>query len=470
MVTKKSAYEAFVVLVAFLILVGASWYVLPIAESLWRADGFVRVSVETVGLLVGGNLDIPVAAAIGVLSGWVLLFLVDGTKRIQAPLLGGAILLTVVPFSARAGRILDTVSRAPLSFTAGVLVALASGAAVARTYEGKSNSSLSWFQSAKWLEFPTTTYVLHASLILYLLITAVDYAISPAPVVDKLLLAISVVCLILVLNVFIGYEYQKRVITLAPHGVGSSGGETIPPSKYDPYLIGGLYGYAKQQHHGFIISGATELSNADDTPECHYSSFSDLQAFTDRVSFGCLNDGLLSRTTIIESDQRSTDSITPDQFSNPSSGSGRSVTRLFNRGLRKLQNVLLLTLPPSLRESPEFSGSLALEMERADVVLLVTPALAQGEDAPDGTEHYAGISKQFGSLVGTDVIIAAIEAQRVANEENYRMDSDVFKRSLCERVGVESKLLDQNYCDIVAVNRFNNDVRRGFDKLLEKVY
>jgi hypothetical protein len=109
-------------------------------------------------------------------------------------------------------------------------------------------------------------------------------------------------------------------------------------------------------------------------------------------------------------------------------------------------------------------------MERADVVLLVTPALAQGEDAPDGTEHYAGISKQFGSLVGTDVIIAAIEAQRVANEENYRMDSDVFKRSLCERVGVESKLLDQNYCDIVAVNRFNNDVRRGFDKLLEKVY
>jgi hypothetical protein len=258
--------------------------------------------------------------------------------------------------------------------------------------------------------------------------------------------------------------------------------------------MGGLLRYALDNHNGFIISdqdsigsGAGRLDQAQST-----DSFDRLVPFPSEVSFGCrvrstLSNpseavrAILSRTVVVVARGLTAESIDNEQLRGQpdedpqfdpvpmekKTNTGTVVSRRLADLARSLGwkawNCFLLTLPPSNWVEKVVPRGIHAEIERADTVLLLAPALRRGEKPPAGTRAYSDICASYAYRIDIDIVLVPIEVNRVLDTEDENRDGDMLKRTLRSRVGINS-----DRCEVVPVNRFYGGEYRGFGELLEK--
>jgi hypothetical protein len=483
--------------VAFCLSLAAGLPVVRAASELWdlQTPGFLVRVART--LPVGGNLDIPVAFVIGVFTAWILLFLLDGTKRLQAILVTIVLSLVVAPVALSQERLFETVSAEPIWFSVGALIAGAAGIGSNALYDGFarfSRSDLS--ESLTWLRFPGATGGLLYSLVTVILITGLDYAAYPAATQSRPVVLVAAIVLVITSFVFMRYSYQKRIVTVSPSS-------TDP---HEPYVIGGLARYVEREYNGFTIDGGESdkgkgLARARTSKQ--FPRLDNVRFENSSVKFGFtvsllerfdlprlpspvafVIDLLFKKPVVVDADGLRTHDIEgrlPKDV-NSDSGTGDRLDLIADF----LKRLLIVPLPLFISERAAYRrGSGVNYLDHADLILLIAPTLKDTESVdPSLSDTYRGVWRRYkqrrtGDLAGTDVVFVFTvtkDMSPVEVKEGRDPNTGVTKMELMSRIGIPVILpdrsdgadasaneggIDISFDDIVVMDRFADDV--GFD-------
>ncbi|WP_142860724.1 DUF389 domain-containing protein [Salinigranum halophilum] len=451
MVSRKDAFEAAVV-VGSLVVLGVS--VDPVsnaASDLWRAGGIVHDLLAVFAIPLAGNLDIPVAFISGLVLAWALLFLLDGTKRVQGVLTLAVLAIAFFPIVQNTGRILATIGRSPVAFLIGLLLGFATGVSASRFYGIKRPDDLGVREQFRWVQFPAATGAFFYSISAVVVLNSVNYVLVVPSSSDGLVVLGSSVLFVFFLGVFTTYDYQRRIVVISPADQSEG--------RYHPYIIGGLYGLAETEYHGFPIEGDSELNSAQ-----HSGNMRDLQKrFTSLVKFGFVSPAgrVLKRTVILESECWTTRDL---RSVDRRYGEQHPALRFAGRIAHWVGSYLWITLVPSVvrREFTESTGDVLSRMDRSGTVLLVSPTPTAEEGRPVEVDVYADICKRYADSFRTDVVVATTEAASEATQTGHAVESDEFVARIQRRLDLDS-------CTVVPVDRFSEDQVRGFETLLREI-
>lgn len=464
---QKELSELATVAVSFLLLAGLTWPFVTAVERVWDEEGLIYQTTALFGVPFDGNLDVPVLIVCGVLAGWLLLFCLDGTKRIQAVFVVVGVGVPFVLFVGETGRIAEAIARTPLAFVAGFPIGVVSAAAPSmRFYGTKRPPELSLRKKFRWLQFPAAAGAFLYGIAAIVLVAVIDHLVTIPRLVDGLVVAVSGTVLIVSLSVFM--QYDKRLMSVVVSPPDFDGDE-----KYQPYVVGGLYETATNDHHGFPIEGDGELNAAQTARDMR-----DLDTrFESAVTFGYVASmfrgiGLIPewvrqnwflRTVVIESE-----GWTTNQIDDVDAREGVLPDPL-NDAARLVSNYLVMAVPLVVRWSLQGTyGSVQEQIKAADTVLLIGPTPTGDEELPEGTDTLVELCERYADRAGTDVVLATTRAGPVAEEEGLSIDSSVFKQTIAvQRIGMDAETYRQ--CEIVPVDRFTRDCRRGFEDLLNAI-
>lgn len=470
----KDAFELATVVGSFVLLALSTRPIVTAADRVWTEQGLIYGVTSVLGGPFGGNLDVPVLLVCGLLAGWLLLFCLDGTKRVQALFVLVGVGVPFGLFVDQTGRIAEAVVRTPWAAAVGLAAGLVSGAATSSRFYGvKRPPDLSPVEKLRWIQFPAAGGAFRYGMSAVAAVVVVDYATTAGGVLDRLLVAGAGIVLVGSLSVFMRYDQRRTTVVVSPPDFAGA-------YRYQPYVVGGLYEAVELQRHGYPIEGDGELVAARTA-----DGLSDLQErFDSAVAFGFVSsmlrgipgvpddlaDRLFLRTVIIESEGWTTDRIGEvDRDSGPAvlpEGVERAAARVRHR-LRRF-------VPVPIRRALQGTHASVLDrLESADTVLLVGPTLGPEEEPPDGTDTLAALCDRFADRVGTDVVLATTEARQVAEAEGLAPDSTVFKRTVAvHRLGVDDATFGE--IAVVPTDRFDGDraagrPAEGFDDLLDEV-
>lgn len=464
---RKDAYELGTVVVSFLLLAGSTRPFVAAVDRVWVEEGLIYGATAVLGTPFDGNLDVPVLFVCGVLAGWLLLFCLDGTKRIQALFVLVGVGIPFGLFVDETGRIAEAVARTPWAVVVGTVVGLVSGAASSsRFYGTKRPLELSTLEKLRWLQFPAAGGAFFYGMVAVVFVGVVDYAMVADGLVDRLAVATSGVVLVAGLSVFMRYDRRHTTVVVSPPDVEGT-------EKYQPYLVGGLYETVTNEHHGFPIEGDGELVAAQTARR-----MADLDArFGSPVTFGFVTSmfrGLRSipqwirenwflRTVIIESN-----GLTTNQIGDIETNTG-GLPAPVETGVARVRHHVRLAVPRVLRRSLGGPYGSSLErLESADTVVLVGPTPADGEEPPAGTDTLLALCERYADRIGTDVVVATTRAGPVAEAEGLAVDSQVLKQTIAvHRLGMDTETYRN--CVVVPVDRFHGDSLDGFDDLLDEL-
>lgn len=460
MVDPKTIKEGFGVGSAFLALLASMVPIIQAADSAWEQERILHSIIVAMAAPVGGNLDIPVVFIVGILSAWFSLFLLDATKRIQAVFILAAVGLILIPSLTRLNRILGSIALQPAVFTFGIVTGLTVGVGFGSLYGVKHPSHLGLMGLLKWTQFPAASGGLYYAIITLVGVTAVQYPfIAGVSIIDAIVVFVATFVGILALTVFVSYDYQNRIVTIAP---------SVNNGKYGPYVVGGLYEHAKETRHGFPIEGDAELVNA--------ANAMSMEMLADRfhnlpVTFGYLSGGLFTRTAIIESDGWFLENINErtlqERLKNKPMGQS-----LLIKGWRRLKYYGWSLIPSPIRSKAEYTdGTVLNRIDHADTVLLLAPTPENEDEKIEiPAQKYADICRLYEDDVRTDVVVTTIEARPVANnlEDGITLNG-YFRLEVGERLGISEIKVQNHACEVVPVDRFNEETPEGFDVLLDKV-
>lgn len=458
MLNKRRADVA-IILLSFVALAISARVVTVGINQLWGAERLFYALANYTAEPFDGNRDIPVLLFIGALFGWLLLFLVDGTKRIQALLIVVIGTLSVGVFLSETGRILDAIGRHPSSFVIGTAFGLVTGAASARLYGVKTPESMGLMESLTWLQFDNAAAAFRHGISLIVIVATVDYILF-APPVSAGGYAVSSLVLMVALSVFVQYDYQRNVVAISPPDDDDS-------RKYHPYVYGGLYHEAYNAYHGFTIKGGGVLVQAQ-----RASSLSSLlKEFNQMVAFGFasgirtskangvaqLGAKILPRTVRLESRGVTTTDL-------PSIISERSINQavlLLKLSVRRILRHIVTLVPSIVRDQlPDRGFTKTDRLDRADVILLIGPTLDEDEPLPAGAEVFDHICARYSSDPTTEVVLTTTEAP----PDSVR-DHDVRVRA---QENLEISRNNLSWTKVYPVSRFGRDGDiHGFKPLLD---
>lgn len=470
----KDAFELATVVVSFVLLALSTRPIVTAADRVWTEEGLIYGLTSILGAPFGGNLDVPVLLVCGLLAGWLLLFCLDGTKRVQALFVLVGVGVPLGLFVDQTGRLAEAVVRTPWAAAVGLAAGLLSGAATSSRFYGvKRPPDLSPLEKLRWIQFPAAGGAFRYGMTAVAAVVVVDYATTAGGVLDRLLVTGAGVVLVGALSVFMRYDQRRTTVVVSPPDFAGE-------YKYQPYVVGGLYEAVELERHGYPIEGDGELVAAR-TP----SRLADLQErFDSSVAFGFVSsmvrglpvvpndiaDRLFLRTVIIESEGWTTDQIGAVARDPGSAVLPDAAAPVVSRARHHLRRFVPVAVRRALQGT---HGSVLDRLESADTVLLVGPTPGSDAEAPDGADTLAALCERFGDRAGTDVVLATTEAAPVAESEGLAPDSKVFKRTVAvHRLGVD----DATFGDIAVVptDRFNGEraggrPATGFDDLLDEV-
>lgn len=418
-----------VVLVSALALGVSSRIVTTGIDKLWEAQLLFYKLAEFGGIPFTGNRDIPVLFIVGILSGWFLLFLLDGTKRIQAAIVFIVGSVSVGPLLSETGRILEAINRSPNAFIIGILIGLVTGGLTASFYGVKRGESMSILQKLSWIQFTSAVGAFRSSIAVVVLITAVDYWRISEAINSLGFLGVSFV-LIISLSVFMKYDYRQEVVAISPP-------DDDGKYKYLPYVLGGLFHRARKEYHGFSIYGRHLIAQASRAQD--FDGL--LEEFKQRVGFGFVSgvqanwtDGiraiganLLPRTVRIISSQSTTDDIAKIE-SNRNKNEYLLMAKL---AFDRIGMHIVTLIPSVIRRRMTTNHSEKIALNQADKILLIGPTLADDEVPPEGVEVFDKICARYNPDPTTDVIVATTEAQ---TDPRSKQEIQIHAR---ENLGIE---------------------------------
>lgn len=461
----KDKIEAGVVVSALVVLGVSSLAVATAFNQLWVNGRSIFLLANVLAIPFGGNMDVPVLLAVGLLGGWFLLFVLDGTKRLQALLVTLVFVVSVGGYLQETGRILEAIGRTPLAFVVGLGLGVGSGAAYAELFGVKRPSDTGLLETLAWVQFPTAAEAFRHGVTVVVLVGVLDYALFAPPLSAAGTLAAGVGVL-LSLSVFMRYDYQRGVVSLSPPDPDGS-------RNYQPYVFGGLYERAKDAYHGFSIRGGGGLVEAQVA-----DGMNDLEPFDEDVAFafasGVYSGGdsgveqlgrrLLPRTVTIQSRGYTTTEL-PDLTETKASGQFEGYALLAASGLRRH----LITLVPKAIRSRLSRGGLTIvdRFDAADTVLLVGPTLTDHEETPDGVEAFAQVCRRYQDDPTTEVLLATTQAETAVDVETTSMTDEELKLDARRYLGLGADEISS--FDVYPLSRFTEAGPKGFTELLERL-
>lgn len=461
----KDKIEAATVVIALAVLGVSSLAMATVFNRLWMGERSIFILADVLAIPFSGNRDVPVLVAVGLLCGWFLLFVLDGTKRVQAVLVSLAFAVSVGGYLQATGRILEAIGRTPIAFAFGLVLGVVSGTVYAELFGVKRPSDAGLTETLAWVQFPTAAEALRHSVTLFVLLGIGDYILI-APPFAAAGTAVAGFGLLISLSVFMSYDYQRNVVTLSPPDPDGR-------RKFQPYVFGGLYDRAKDDYHGFSIRGGSDLVSAQVA-----DSMRNLELFDQPVAFafasGVYSDResgierlgrrVLPRTATIESRGYTTPElpdITTDKTSHPLQG----YAMLVGSGLRRH----LVTLVPKVIRSrlPRAGLTIVDRFDAADTILLIGPTLTDRDETPNGLETFVQICRRYQNDPTTEVLLATTEAEEAVDVEAISMDDEELKLDARRYLGLGREEISTY--DIYPLSRFSKAGPKGFTVLLERL-
>lgn len=402
-------------------------------DKLWEAQLLFYQLAELGAIPFGGNRDIPVLLLLGVLFGWFILFMTDGTKRIQALIVVTVGSVSVGTRLIETGRIVEAIGRSPEAMVIGTLIGLATGLATASLYGVKRGKSMGILQKLSWIQFSPTVGAFRSSMALIVLISAIDNA-RMSDTLASIEFGVMSLILVISLSVFLQYDIQRDVVAISPPDENYD-------YKYHPYVLGGLYHRAKNDYHGFSTDGRHLIAQASEA-----TSFEGLLSeFEQRVGFGFISglqanwtDGirafganLLPRTVRIVSNETTTEDL-PEIGSNDQRN---KYILLMALALRRMGRHLITLIPQRIRSQVATSGQQRQDLDSADTILLIGPTLAGNDVPPEGVGKFNDICARYKTDPTTDVVVATTEAQKSSKTKE---EMQIRTR---ENLGIEDEYL-----------------------------
>ncbi|GAB7012711.1 hypothetical protein [Halolamina salina] len=444
--------EIAVVVVAFVSLALTIPTVAGAASTVWANGGLLRSLSGAIAGVGGVTLDFPVVVLGGLLAGWFALFLVDGTKRVQAALVLLVAVVALLPTLGDLGRVLGAIQRESVTFAAALVVGLLSGGVTSQIYGVKVPNQLSIRERLQWIQFPTASRAFFYTVSVLVLLAALQYVQYATSIVDTLVTLLAGGVAVFALSVFMTYEYQKSVVTITAEN----------DRRAEPYVLGGLFAHAESEREGFPIEGNHLLRQA--VTAADESALPD--GFGAPVSFGFLAGDVTERTAKVTTEGFSTRDVNRNRLENrlrERNGGGARVKQL----LRWVRHHLVLILPAVVRDAMAYQeGTVLNRLDHADTVLLLTRTPGK-DDTPEEADLYGLLTELYGDDPSTDVVIATSEAREPADafDEGISLTDGVFPSEVADRLGIDADGVGERYA-IVPTNRFDGG-DEGFDVLIE---
>jgi hypothetical protein len=378
--------------IAFLIVILT---VIPLSELLiaaWNAEGIVYTFVYDLTNTYGINIDLFVVVPTGFLVGWLALFSLDDTKRIQAVIL----VFAIIPFAlilqsqevwSEYVAWIDFLPFAGL----GVLFGIVTGA---------SDKILYGLQHR---EFPIAAHALFLTTAVTLLAAFIDLSVSSSvQVFQTVTYGGSVLLFVGLFGSFVQYTNRRDVIIFTPGGYRDA----------EATLVTGLYDTAKSRYETRVSKGANDLNEA----QAKLAQNSEPDPFPSTIQFRFKPPGLFSRWATVNADGYDLQNLYEDEFTRAIEGI-QPPKSTPSKLLRLIQQVL-----PTIGRKK----NLGHRIRSADLLVLVVPlsdsrirspmksdTLAESTP-PDYLKMYNQLCKAAGG--STDTLVATVDSEIAVNK------------------------------------------------------
>lgn len=459
---RRDSFKIGGIVLSLVVLAGASVIVARVMEAAWVAEGLIYQLIDWIATTGGVSRDVPVAAVVGLVSGWLLMFALDGTKRVQGGLLTLVAIVAVGGVLLQSGRILGALAAYPLLTSGGVALGVVSGAVSASLFGAKLPNQVGVGELLAWIQFQTAANAFRNAVTVFVLLLWADSVVTAG--VSPIRAVGGGGLLLLALSMFMRYDYQRHVVTVAPP-------DPARDQKYVPYVMGGLYDQADPAYHGFAIQNGTQLSEARGAP----SKATLLAAFDDTVAFGIasgtystttsglerLGKALLPRTARIEAHGLVTTGVDVPVMTNQN-----RLVETLRLALPTLKRQVIGLCPDVLQSQLPERGLTALDrLDRADTILLIGPPVADDDPLPQGVDQFNAICKRYRNDPTTNVQLIITEGEDISSDNSITDPNNGFK--MRRRLDVDKDAIDGS--DVYPVSRFTEQGLVGFTPVLDRL-
>lgn len=406
--------EILVVLAALAALVAATPVLVQAGSVGWR-NGVLFAIADSIEGVLPGNVDVPVVLLAGVVVGWLVLFALDATKRVQTAAMvpAGAI---VVIMLGDLDHVLDAIGREPLPFVLATVVSIVVTAVVSKRFRGGSGLRRHGITGARLLQFPTAARGLFVVLTAVILIVAIQYPFMSRSEADPspLIVAPSALIAIVALGTFVQYTARRDVVTIAPDGTGGIAAEA--------YTLTGLYELAKARFYGTPLDRTSDRSLERAIANPHGAIET---GFDDPVRFAYLSKRLRRLIVEVNTADYRFSSLTAQRLAR------LSQTGLLDRGRFRMSRAAERLTPTALVRSVTSGDNVTRMVGTADLILLVVQ-YPEDENTAD-VERAFELLTELGenSVVDAKLIVTHADRAEVDYEE---FDSDDHRRMVLNRL------------------------------------
>ncbi|MCX2819415.1 hypothetical protein EGH25_08635 [Haladaptatus sp. F3-133] len=388
---------AVVALSAILILVLTPVVVSMMIEA-WETDGFVWETAASLTIDRGYDIGLVVAVPAGLALGWILLFALDESKKVQAVVVPAFAVIFAGVVWSRGLWFGDTVdwSANGVPFVASFATGLVTGGGA--EYLNHRRRS---FKRAGWLLYLSVTTGTAVALVQL----AVEGGMG---VTEGVVNAGSTVALLVVLSVFVEYENERSISVLATS------------EKPRATVVGGLCKTVRDENlnHKFRGEGAEKMVRALSTLENDGEMLPDLEG---TVSFRYKDTtSLISRWVSVTAEGVDARYVQRQMDLNTEQGSrNRTVEGAVSVASKPLRSLV----PPFVRGGSRRTGSLADRLDGSDLVLVTVsfPELVSDDEIDQrSVETVKDILRRY-SESGPETVLAVTEAEKALERYENEM-------------------------------------------------
>lgn len=411
------------------VLLVAGKVLLPVASVVYRPGGLLFGAVKAISTVGPVTAPTVVAALAGGLSGLVVLYVLDETKRLVGVAVVGLLWSVLVPELQQLDRVVDAVGARPaaLAVSAVLVVAVVGGLSL-EIYPGIPWGERGTIEYLQWANFRLAIDLLYFIAVGWTVLVTAQYVVSPSADQSPIFVLGTAVLGVLALTVFLQYENRVSVPLVSED------------RRLVPYVLGGLYRVAEDRHGGFSIHGnVAQMAQAREY---------ELDRHTDQsAAFGYRVGRVLTRTVRVEA-----------TVASPGPGSGDSPAvraTLGNVG----RHLFLRLLPQWL--AARVPGGDDLVFRRISGAQTVLFAVEYPREGSPQEELLRDLCRLCSRLPGLQVVVALTHTHRVDLTATTGSGPSAYR-------GAQLLGIDDLDVTVIAVDRdvMSDDHDGGFRELL----